>query len=380
MIRDLARFMTREVLTRRHIKSYDPEPRRIVLVRPDHLGDVLFLRPALKRVRARLPGWHITLAVGPWSVPVVDDDPNVDEILEIPFPGFSRTVAARPWQPYEVLLDWADQVRCGRPQAAVILRDDHWWGALLAQQAGVPTIIGADRAELNGLLTDSTALTTVHWVARNIEMIDFAARKLVGPAAEAPATPETDPLIWNVTDDDRSAASKIIKSTDPSRPFVVIHPGSGAPVKLWSTRRWAHVAEAVAMAGFDVVLTGSRAEEDYLRQIASFTGATVRLIAGRTSLRELAAIFERSALVAGVDSGPLHLAVALGRPTVHIFGPSDAAQYGPWGDPRRHLVIRAGLRCPQCGNLNLSRPQGAGCMTAVSEREVLDAVHGLLRR
>ncbi len=380
MMRGMARSVTREVLKRRRLSPYEPDQRRVLLIRPDHLGDLLFLRPALKRFRARLPEWHITLAIGPWSRLVVEDDPNIDEILEIPFPGFDREGSTKPWQPYELLLDQAAFVRASRPRAAVILRDDHWWGALLAQQSAVPTIIGSDDPALKGIVTDSVALRSSHWVARNIEMLEFAARRL-GKLDEAPAaTPATDPLIWNITEDDRAAATQIVKSAGVDRPYVVVHPGSGAPVKLWSARRWAHVAAALEAAGFDVVLTGSRTEESYARQIASLSDTSVHVIAGHTSLRELAAVFDQSMLVAGVDSGPLHLAVAVDRPTVHIYGPSDPATYGPWGEPRKHVVVRAGISCPLCGNLSVSRPEGAGCMTAVSEHRVVDAILGLLPR
>ena len=378
MMRNLARSVLRSVLLQCQTSPYEVYERHVILIRPDHLGDLLFARPALKRLRAALPDWHITLAVGPWSRAMVEDEPNIDQVIVIPFPGFDRGASKYPWQPYQELFTAAEQVRANRPAAVVVMRDDHWWGGLLARRAGVPTIIGANRPEMTGLLTDAVPISDGHSVARNIEMLDFAARRLSGRKADHPPTPDSDPLTWNVSAKDRTNADSILTMSGVTNRFIVIHPGSGAPVKLWPARRWARVAEDLADDGLDVVLTGGQSEIDYLQQIESESSARLHSIAGRTSLPELAGIFGRSLLVAGVDSGPLHLAVAVGRPTVHIYGPSDTTTYGPWGDPRNHRVISAGLHCRSCGDLRLSRPAGAGCMVAVGEDEVITAIRELL--
>ena len=378
MMRNLARSALRSVLLQSQQSPYEVNERHVLLIRPDHLGDLLFARPAISRFRAALPDWHITLAVGPWSRAVVEHEPNIDQLVEIPFPGFDRGASKYPWQPYQQLFMAAEQVRTIRPAAVVVMRDDHWWGGLLARRAGVPTIIGASRPEMAGLLTDAVPISERHWVARNVEMLEFAARRLSGQVADHLTTPASDPLIWKVAENDRAAADNILTTSGVTNRFVVIHPGSGAPVKLWPARRWARVAEALAEDGLDVVLTGSQSEIDYLHQIESESRARLHSVAGRTSLPELAGIFDKSLLVAGVDSGPLHLAVAVGRPTVHIYGPSDATTYGPWGDPRNHRIISAGLHCRSCGDLRLSRPAGAGCMVAVGEDEVITTIRELL--
>jgi ADP-heptose:LPS heptosyltransferase len=82
--------------------------------------------------------------------------------------------------------------------------------------------------------------------------------------------------------------------------------------------------------------------------------------------------------VVGPDCGPLHLAVAVGTPSVHLFGPSDPVRYGPWGDPRKHRVIRAGWTCPSCGDLSMMRPVGCGCMLAIQADDVMTAIDELV--
>lgn len=380
MIRDAARTVVLQALRNVPVEPYEPAERRLWLLRPDHLGDLLFLRPALARLRTRLPDWHITLAVGPWSGAVMADDTNVDEIVELRFPGFERSASGNPAAPYKVLFAEAQRLRAARPVAVIVLRDDHWWGALLGRRAGSPLIIGAWHEEMRGLLTDSLPLKGCHSVERNIELVEFTAAKLGSTAAAAPATPENDPLRWAVTDDDRAAARTLLRSIGMDAPYAVIHPGSGAPVKLWPVDRWARVARNLRALGLGIVLTGSNAERVSVEEITVAANGAARSLAGKTTVRTLAALFEGAQIVAGVDSGPLHLAVAVGSPTVHLFGPSGARRFGPWGDPSSHRVVTAGMCCGSCGDLSLIRPEGAGCMIAIQENDVIDVLRELLDR
>ncbi len=335
------------------------------------------MRPALKRFRAALPDWHITLVVGPWSQVIVADDESVDQVVTIPFPGFTRANHVPPWQPYRQLFDEADHMRADRPAAVVTVRDDHWWAALMARVAGTPVIIGADHSSMDGLLTDSVPLKCEHWVARDIEILDGAAQILGGEFQRQISSPASDPLIWNVTESDRVAGVELLKSVRIGGPFAAIHPGSGAPVKLWPADRWAQVADALAEDGLSVLLTGTEAEEPLIARIADATKSNPMSLVGKTTLRTLAAIFAQAAVVAGVDSGPMHLAVAVDAPTVHVYGPSDVAAYGPWGASGRHRVVTAGLSCPRCGDLSVSRLEGAGCMVAVASDTVIETIREL---
>lgn len=338
----------------------------VVLVRPDHLGDLLFLTPGLDRFRRALPRTRITLAVGPWSRAVAENA-SADEVVTVPFPGFTRSARGHPIEPYLQLRSWADDLRRRRPQAVVILRDDHWWGALAAQRAGIPVRIGADHSAVRRYLTHPIRLAAAHWVRRNADILDAAAALLGDKPPDAPVNPATSPLRWTVAPQARAAASRLLSEHGVTTAFVAIHPGSGAPVKLWPADRWARLADTLAARhDLAIVLTGSAVESVEVHRIKSAMAAPVISLAGETDLTTLAALFQEARLVAGVDSGPLHLAVAVGTPTVHLYGPSFVEQYGPWGAPDRHRVVTAGLRCPDCGNLSLARPEGAGCMLAIS--------------
>lgn len=125
-----------------------------------------------------------------------------------------------------------------------------------------------------------------------------------------------------------------------------------------------------------VVVTGSDGERRLCADVAACTGAID--MSGRTNVPVLLEVLRGAAIAIGTDNGPMHLAVAAGTPTVHLFGPSDPRRYGPWGDARRHRVVSAGWHCPRCGNLGADRPAGCGCMLAIAPDAVIAAVDELL--
>jgi len=98
-------------------------------------------------------------------------------------------------------------------------------------------------------------------------------------------------------------------------------------------------------------------------------------------LSELAAIMARCRLVLGVDSGPLHLAVALGVPTVHLFGPVDSRAFGPWGDPAHHIVVTSEMHCIPCNRLDYAPAElhQHPCVRNITVEQVLEAVKGLIK-
>ncbi|HET7036900.1 MAG TPA: glycosyltransferase family 9 protein, partial [Thermomicrobiaceae bacterium] len=334
MIRPLARALLTSGLAARAPDRGAPSSRSVLLIRPDHLGDLLFLTPGLRRFRAALPGWRIALVVGPWGAPVLAGNPDIDELIELPFPGFTRAPKPHPLQPYQLARDAAARLRARGCAAAVVLRDDHWWGGLLARLAGIPLRVGADDPALASLLTLQVPVAG-HSVARNAALLDAAARLLGGSPPDTPPTPERDPLSWRVTPEDRAAAQRLTGL----EPYVAIHPGSGAPVKSWPAARWAELADRLAAREVRVVFTGGEAERWLVETIRVRMTSGALNLAGQSSLRTLGALYSDACAVVGVDSGPLHLAVAAGAPTLQLYGPSDPAKFGPWGPAARHRVL-----------------------------------------
>ena len=130
----------------------DP-PRSILLIRPDHVGDVLFTAPALRHLRITWPATRLTLCVGPWSKAVAEGIPYLDDVVTCPFPWFSRR--SRRWllEPYWLLQQQARWITALDVDVSIVLRFDHWWEAWLAQRAGIPRRLGYAIPEVNPFLT-----------------------------------------------------------------------------------------------------------------------------------------------------------------------------------------------------------------------------------
>jgi heptosyltransferase-2/heptosyltransferase-3 len=168
-------------------------------------------------------------------------------------------------------------------------------------------------------------------------------------------------------------------------PIVVLHPGAGSALKSWPLDRLAEAGGAVAaMIGARIAVTGAAHERSLADALCGLLPSGAANLAGRLGWGELEALLGRAALVVGVDSGPLHLAVAACTPSVALFGPADPAQFGPWGSPARHRVVSADLPCRPCRRLDWCalEPGGLGpppCMRGIEVSMVLAAARAAMQ-
>jgi heptosyltransferase-2/heptosyltransferase-3 len=357
-----------------HASRLTPDVSRILVIRPDHLGDLLFTTPALRELRRRYPAAHITALVGPWSAPVLVNNPHVDEIVSLPFPGFTRQPKPSPWQPYTLLRRWARQLR-GQYDLAFILRFDHWWGAMLAHLAGVPVRVGYDFPEVKLFLSRALPYTAGrHQVERNLRLVDW---EWVDWEDQFPNLPVSQPTEYHIPEQAGVWARNLLQN----RPAIAIHPGAGAAIKLWRAQGWAKVGDALAQeTGYQVILTGADAERPLCQAIAEKMSTPAWVVAGETTLDQLAAMFARCRLALGPDSGPMHLAVAVGAPTVHLYGPIDPTGFGPWGPPERHRVLISAWPCIPCNRLDYMDTEipSHPCVREITVEDVLAAAREVL--
>jgi heptosyltransferase-2/heptosyltransferase-3 len=302
----------------------------------------------------------------------------------------SALYALRFLRPYLTLLRYAVLLRAGRYDVAIVGRDDHWWGAALALLAGVPVRVGFAVPECRPFL--SIALPwdpRDHVTAQGLALVDVASKQTSGQAdkqtqeTRSEAGPHVSPLTSRVSPAarfdpapaDMAWADGWLRERGlADEPLVVLHPGTGGPAKLWPAARWALVANALARDGARVVLTGGPGEEALVAEVSGAMEAPPLTLAGKTSVGQLAALLRRSALVLGVDSGPLHLAAAQGVPSIHLYGPGDAGRFGPWGNPARHVVVREELWCSPCGVFSAC-PRGLAlpeCMQRIAVARVVE--------
>lgn len=348
---------------------------RILVIRPDHIGDVLFTTPALRVLRSVAPDAHIAYMVGPWACEIVKENPHLDEIIVCPFPGFTRRPKKHFLHPYVLLWSHARSLRPHRFDIALVLRFDHWWGAMLAYWAGIPERVGYGLRQMKPFLTNAVPYVVGrHEVEQSVHLVN---------AALVAGAPEVGGLEFSPTQTDLRTALDLLGPVESNRRFVCVHPGAGAPVKLWRPEAFAQVADMIVQRhGVHIVITGSAAERGLAESIAGRMDSEPLVLAGRTSLGALAAVMRRCELVVGVDSGPLHVAVSQGVPTVHLFGPVDHHTFGPWGDPTRHLVVLSDMECSPCNRLDYAPEdlEQHACVRSIKVEQVLRAADSLLAR
>ena len=136
--------------------------------------------------------------------------------------------------------------------------------------------------------------------------------------------------------------------------------------------RWARVADELSIAlGAQVLFSGSAAERLLVHRITVQMSQPATSLAGKTSIAELAACYENALLVLGPDSGPLHLAAAVGAPTVSLYGPADPVEFGPWGPAERHITLASNIGCSPAAYWTGARMKWPGipvCTTSASAR------------
>lgn len=367
-------------------------PARILLIKPDHLGDVLLTTPALHLLRQQAPHADIVALVGPWSVPILAGNPSLNRLSPLPFPGFERNPTKRAWPlsllpPYLLLFAFAMRLRATPFDVALVLRDDHWWGAALALLAGIPRRVGHGVPECRPFLT-----TALPWEPE--QHVAAQALAVVRQAVSAPLPDNVPPpgLVFAPASAEHTWAETWLLQhglePQPDKPaLVIIHPGTGGYSKLWIAERWAAVGNALVQRhAVRLLLTGGVGEAELVQTIARQMHSPPLMLVGATSVGQLAALLGRAALVMGVDSGPLHLAVSQRVPTLHLFGASSHQRFGPWpaskGDHPRHRVLRAGLWCSPCHTFPAC-PRGTDppeCMERLTVEQVVAAASHLLER
>ncbi len=362
---------------------------RVLLIRPDHLGDLVLTTPVLDALRKHIPDAHITMMVGPWSSEIIARHPALDRLITCPFPGFRRATQGII-EPYIQLFRVAQQVRRGNYDIAINLRPDFWWGAALMYLAAVPRRVGYALQSGTPFLTHAELFhTPEHATVSNLRLISAGLKALEKDGLDEPFTPEHYPLVFIPTEDEQAWVAQRLRNAAISTdvPLVVLHAGTGAAVKLWRAEAWTSTANTLTTTcSACIVLTGSASERPMLEEIARGITPTPLLITDAT-VGQLAAVLKRASMVLGVDSGPLHLAVAQGTPTLQIFGPTDTHIFGPWGPAQRHVVIASTHRCPSClvipcGRLDFRPDELAAhpCVRLVSEQHVQEASIALLQR
>ncbi len=362
----------------------DP-PRRILLLRLERIGDLLMSFGAIRAVRRLAPDAAIDLVVGSWNEPVARTIEGLDGLEVLDAPWLAR---GGPGSTSMGLVRRAIAWRRRRYDLAINFEGDIRSHVLMAA-SGAPRLVGFGMAGGGPLLTDRvphdprrhTALSGLRLVERAFGLADGTLPGPFDPDGAA-AWRLRLPERARREADERLAALGL---GTPGPPLVAVHVSGGRAIKQWPAERFADVARALAAShGAAVLLTGTAGDRPLVdRAVRELAGVPrVHALAGSVDLLTLGAMLERCALLVTGDTGPMHLAAAVGTPIVAVFGPSAPGRYGPLG--QRSRAVRIDLPCSPCNRVRKPPARCVGhtpdCLEGIAVSRVLDAALDLLGR
>jgi lipopolysaccharide heptosyltransferase II len=312
------------------------DARRILAVCLDAMGDLLMTTPALRAIRRGAPDAHLALLTSPTAAPVAALLPGIDATLVHRAPW----VAAPPEEalvPREAATAIVDSLREGRFDAAVVFTVNSQSplpAALTLLLAGVDRRAAHCRENPYGLLTEwlrepEPDVPLRHEVRRQLDLV----AALGFPASD-------DHLSVRVPPDAVRRMRSLLASRDVSgaRPWAVLHSGASAPSRRYPADRFATAGRLLAERhGWRIVLTGSEAERPVVEELRRIIGPSAVALAGQLTIADLAALLAQAPLLIAGNSGPVHLAAAVGTPVVDVYALTNP-QHTPWGVPSRVLV------------------------------------------
>jgi len=364
---------------------------RILLIKPSAVGDVVHTLPVLEKLRRRYPRARIDWLLTPENAQLVRGHPGVSNILLFARREFSES--GRRLGAAAGVLRLIGEIRAARYQMVIDLHGQ-LRSALFAVASEAPVRVGFDRPVRRTSSTfQGRRLENIPrrgWAgAREGSWLAYTHRIPI-PTLEVHAVDrylwvgnllgfDNDPPLFNLPaspEAEERIASHLAAHAPPGHPLAILAPGAMWETKQWTPEGFAGVARRLAGNGFVPIFIGSKSEQARNRSIqAQVPGSTD--FTGQTGLADAVALIRRAALVVTNDSGATHIAAALGRPGVTIFGPTNPVQVGPYGQPGS--VVRLDLPCSPCNYRRLSQcPYNHACMRDLTVEMVMDRIRQVL--
>ncbi len=334
------------------------EAEKILIRGPNWVGDAVLAIPAMKAVRGHFPEAEITLMVRPWVSGLFSAAPFIDHVWNEKKPS---SVA-----------DWTRLMREIRRRGfdLALLFPNSFESALMMFLGGVPRRVGYATDARRWMLTTSIAPSsgTRHQVQYYLELTKMLSVNADRPSIEIQATSE-----------ERINARNLLSAEGVSNDarFLVLNPGAAyGSAKRWHEERFAESADTLSVElNLYVALIGSESERAVAEQIRGRMQRPAAVLSGKTSLETLIGLLAESSLMITNDSGPMHIAAALGVPTVAVFGSTDEQVTGPCGPRTR--IVKHHVECSPC--LLRECPIDHRCMNGVTVENVCNAARELLK-
>jgi ADP-heptose:LPS heptosyltransferase len=313
-----------------------PEVRSILAVRPNAIGDFMFALPALNSLRAAYPAARIVLLGKPWHAEFLRGRAGpVDEVRVMPpYPGIGAPpdIAPDPVRATTLL----DALRAERFDLAIQMYGGGRYSNAFVREVGARLTIGASTPGA-AALDRCIAYRTI--ASRRVELLQIVALAGAPPCFDAPEL--------QVTPADRALAATVLPCVAGER-IVVIHPGASDPRRRWPAERFAAVADALADQGATIVVSAGVNEAVLAAQVAAHMRHAPARLSGRLSLNALCGMLERACMMVSNDTGPLHMALAVGTPAVGIFWLTNLIEAAPLQAHLLSPALSLQARCPVC--------------------------------
>lgn len=343
---------------------------KVLIVKVSALGDVVHALPVLAWLKSADPGMEIDWLVEESFAPLLDGHPLLRKVIRLRTKAWRRAGAG---EGIRQALAVGEELRRERYDVALDLQGNSKSG-LFTRLSRAPLRYGFDRTgtrEWPNRLATNRKVTlgedAFHVTDRSLEVAQAAfpggnVRRLAGPlAVDQAATERVEQLLRE-------------KGLD-SRPVVVFHYGTTWKTKLWSLENWQQLASQLCDTGLQPLLTWGNDEELAAANAIHAASGGRALVWPRGNLPELVALLARADLVVGGDTGPIHIAAAVGTPTVSLFRVTDARRNGPRGE--NHLCLQTPLDCSPCLRKFCERDRE--CAASIPVKAVEEAVAAVIR-
>lgn len=339
--------------------------RRVLCVRLDSIGDVLMTTPALRAVRTLASVEHITLLTSAGGAEAGRLVPEVDQVWTGEVAWLKHTpMRASPAYDLELIR----RIQDAQFDAAIIftvLTQNPLPSAMMCYLAGVPLRLAHCRENPYQLLTDwvidtESMATARHEVTRQLDLV-----QTIG------ATTSDDRLSLRISDAVRESMRGWLETRGlaESRRWCVLHPGATAPSRRYPREQYAQVARSLIQQGFQLVVSGDWDEAELVSAVTKDCTQAIPLV-GQFDVEQLAALIDAAPILLTNNTGPAHIAAAVGTPVVDLYALTNS-QHKPWRVPQR--VLSYEVSCRNC--LKSVCPHGHNdCLTRIEPESVVDAV------
>ncbi len=339
--------------------------KRILIVRTDRIGDVLLSTPVIKAVRENYPRAFIAVMVSPYTKGIVEGNPWLDEVITYDKDGKHKS--------------WLRSIKFARNLSKkkfdlVIILHPTNRVHLITYLAGIKRRVGYD-CKLRCLLTDRVTHTKQfgekHELEYNLDLLKYLGLEAKDKSLFMPIKKESEQWV------DDLFKQESIKAEDE---LLAINPAASCPSKVWPLERFAQAADELAKKyGFKVLVISGPKDLALAENVIKNMRSPAILLAGRTSVSQLASLLKRCRLFISNDSGPVHIASSVGTPVISIFGRNQKGlspkRWGPVG--LRDKVLHKEVGCIECLAHNCKRQ--FACLKAISVSDVVSCADAILK-